>query len=289
MSGSVGRAALLWRISLVFVAVVAVWLLVAQGLGSAFGPAYEDRIGHAIRAALTTALVLPLIALSRRYLDRRPWSDLRLTSLREGWRSLLFGAVFWLCFAGVGVGVALALGVSVSFETPSVGMLLLIFYLPVLVFLYEALPEEVIFRGYFYRNLSERYARRVAVFGQAVLFTLFGAAIGAAGSIDRIILFFTFALVLGLFRALTDNLWASVGFHMAFQCVTQYLSAAIRSGFVEVDGFPDLEVIAFWFFPIMVGGLALFVASLLHKHSTGRRRFSASPHGGDSTPGERSS
>jgi membrane protease YdiL (CAAX protease family) len=170
-----GRLGLFWRVVIVFLAVTLVWLVVVQGLGPFFGPAYSDRVGHIVRALLTSALVLPLIFLARRYLDRRSWEGLRLTSLRAGWRWLLFGMAFWLVAAGCGLVATLALGwVRISVSAPGTGILLLILYLPLLVFLYEALPEELVFRGYFYRNLSERFARWTAVLAQATLFTLWG-------------------------------------------------------------------------------------------------------------------
>ena len=252
------RPSLFFRITIVFLGAVLVWLLVFEGLDPFFGPAYSDRVGHAVRAVLTSALAVPLIALARRHLDRRPWGGLRLTSLRLGWRALLWGMVFWLVAAGVGLATTLALGwVSISFGAPSARVLLLFTYLPLLVFLYEALPEELIFRGYFYRNLADRYARWMAVVGQAALFTLWATAIGAAGSVERVVLFFTFGIVLGVLRALTNNLWSCIGFHLASQWVTQFYSAAVRDGFVRVDGGPALEVVAFWFFPIVVGSIVV--------------------------------
>ena len=218
MKVAAGRLNLFWRVAVVFLAVTLVWLFVTQGLGSFFGPAYSDRVGHAVRAVLTSALVVPLIFLARRYLDRRSWEGLRFTSLRTGWRWLLFGMVFWLVAAGLGLVVTVVLGwTRISLGTPSVGIQLLFLYLPVLVFLYEALPEELIFRGYLYRNLSARYARWVSVLAQATLFTLWGAAIAAAGSVDRVVLFFTFSVALGILRVISGNLWATIGFHLAFQ------------------------------------------------------------------------
>jgi hypothetical protein len=91
VKGADDRPNLFWRVAVVFLAVTLVWLFVAQGLGSFFGQAYSDRVGHAVRAVLASALVVPLIFLARRHLDRRPWEGLRLTSLRNGWRWLLFG------------------------------------------------------------------------------------------------------------------------------------------------------------------------------------------------------
>jgi membrane protease YdiL (CAAX protease family) len=259
-----GRLNLFGRVAVVFLAVTLVWLFVTQGLGSFFGPAYPDRVGHAVRAVLTSALVVPLIFLARRYLDRRSWEGLRFTSLRTGWRWLLFGMVFWLVAVGLGLVVTVVLGwTRISLGTPSVGILLLFLYLPVLVFLYEALPEELIFRGYLYRNLSARYARWVSVLAQATLFTLWGAAIGAAGSVDRVVLFFTFSVALGILRVISGNLWATIGFHLAFQWVTQLVSAAVREGSLQIAEQPTLELVVFWFFPIVLGSIALIAASVV--------------------------
>lgn len=263
MKVAAGRLNLFGRVAVVFLAVTLVWLFVTQGLGSFFGPAYPDRVGHAVRAVLTSALVVPLIFLARRYLDRRSWEGLRFTSLRTGWRWLLFGMVFWLVAAGLGLVVTVVLGwTRISLGTPSVGILLLFLYLPVLVFLYEALPEELIFRGYLYRNLSARYARWVSVLAQATLFTLWGAAIGAAGSVDRVVLFFTFSVALGILRVISGNLWATIGFHLAFQWVTQLVSA-VREGSLQIAEQPTLELVVFWFFPIVLGSIALIAASVV--------------------------
>lgn len=273
MKVAAGRLNLFGRVAVVFLAVTLVWLFVTQGLGSFFGPAYPDRVGHAVRAVLTSALVVPLIFLARRYLDRRSWEGLRFTSLRTGWRWLLFGMVFWLVAAGLGVVVTVALGwTRISLGTPSVGNLLLFLYLPVLVFLYEALPEELIFRGYLYRNLSARYARWISVPAQAMLFTLWGAAIGAAGSVDRIILFFTFSVVLGILRVISGNLWATIGFHLAFQWVTQFVAAAVREGSLRIAAQPTLELVAFWFFPIVLGSVVLVAVSIVRGRAGWRER-----------------
>jgi membrane protease YdiL (CAAX protease family) len=172
--------------------------------------------------------------------------------------------IFWLGAGGLGLAVTLALGwARISVGAPGAGVLLLTLYLPLLVFLYEALPEELIFRGYFYRNLSARYALWISVLAQATLFTLWGAAIGAAGSVDRVVLFFTFSIALGILRVISGNLWAAIGFHLAFQWVTQLVSAAVREGSLRIAEQPTLELVVFWFFPIVLGSAALVAVSLV--------------------------
>jgi hypothetical protein len=49
-----GRLGLFWRVVIVFLAVTLVWLFVVQVLGPFFGPAYSNRVGHVVRALLTS-------------------------------------------------------------------------------------------------------------------------------------------------------------------------------------------------------------------------------------------
>jgi membrane protease YdiL (CAAX protease family) len=243
------------RVAVVFAAACLIWIAVYTALAP-LGDPHGNRLGHAARALVTVALAVPAVVLARRYLDRRPWRGLGLVAPRRA----LAGATFWLAAAALGTAVALALGWAEVTSGPwAPRTLLLALYLPVLVFLFEALPEELVFRGYLYRNLADRFPRWLAVVGQAVLFTAFGLVIGAAGSLERIILFFTFSLTLGALRVVTGSLWAPIGFHLAFQYVTQFTGAAIRDGALRIEGFPDLEFVAFWLLPIVVGGLVLAV------------------------------
>jgi membrane protease YdiL (CAAX protease family) len=250
------RPYLLVRVAAVFAAACLVWIAMYTALAP-LGDSHANRLGHAARAVLTVALAVPMVVLARRFLDRRPWRGLGLTAPR--WA--LAGAAFWLVAAVVGTAVALGLGwAGVTAGPWDTRTLLLALYLPALVFLFEALPEELIFRGYLYRNLADRFPRWLAVVGQAVLFTAFGVLIGAAGSVDRIVLFFTFSLTLGALRAVTGSLWAPIGFHLAFQYVTQLIDAATRDGALSIDGYLDLQFVAYWLLPIVVGGLVLAVA-----------------------------
>lgn len=251
------RLALVWRIVAVFVAVVLIW----RGLGwltQTFGPpapdqfGQNDRQGHATRAILATVLTVPLIWLARRYLDRRPWESLGVATMYTAWRQMLAGMGLWFAAAALGAVVALTIGgVQVDITGPlSRELLLLAVGLPVLVFLYEALPEELIFRGYFYRNLAGSLPRWQAVVVQAALFTLWGAAIGAAGSAERLVIFFTFSVALGILRVLTGTIWAGVGYHVAFQWVAQWLGAATSAGFLHVSGTSVFEALTFGLFPM---------------------------------------
>lgn len=91
------------------------------------------------------------------------------------------------------------------------------------VLLYEVVPEEIVFRGYFFTALAERYSTRMAIPVQALLFMLWGVLIGAAETLDRAVLFVVFAFVLGIVRTATGSMWSCMGFHAAFQVTTQFL------------------------------------------------------------------
>jgi hypothetical protein len=54
-----GRLGLFWRVVIVFLAVTLVWLFIVQVLGPFFGPAYSNRVGHVVRALLSSALAVP--------------------------------------------------------------------------------------------------------------------------------------------------------------------------------------------------------------------------------------
>lgn len=101
---------------------------------------------------------------------------------------------------------------------------------------------------------------------------------------DRIVLFFTFSIVLGVLRVITGSLWASIGFHLAFQWVTQLNAAAVRDGLVRIEGQPTLELVAFWFFPIVLGSAVLVAASVLRGRTGWREREPDPPETAPAAP-----
>jgi uncharacterized protein len=252
------RPGLLVRVTAVMAAVTLVWLLTGRGLSLLLGEDYS-RLAHLVRAVLTCALAVPVVALARRHLDRRPWSGLGLQPLRTGWRPLLLGMAAWLVPAALGVAVCVAAGwTQVTLRTSVWEAAATAAMLVVLVFLYEALPEELVFRGYLYRNLADTLPRWAAALGQAGLFTLFGVAIGAAGSIDRVVLFGLFAAVLGYLRALTGSVWTGIGFHLAFQVVAQLTGP--NHGQFTITDLLTFQGVSFVLLPFTLGALLVRAA-----------------------------
>lgn len=253
------RLGLFWRIGIVFVGVTAIWLLMYNVTNVVFEPGYT-RPSHVTSAVLATVLTVPLVVVARRYLDRRSLSGLGFPPFRTAWRSFFLGMGCYLLPASVGLGAVLALGwVELSLDTSVADLVFLLLSLAVLVFLYEALPEELVFRGYLYRNLSVSFPRWSAVGGQAVLFTLWGVAIGAAPTVDRVLIFFVIAAVLGAIRAITGDLWAPIGFHLAFQTVQQLFAGGWADQPFVVSDPGTLEMIAFGLVPLALAILILEV------------------------------
>jgi uncharacterized protein len=210
-----------WRISIVFIAITLVWLCIRIFVDTQLGEAYS-RSSHITRAVLTSIVIIPIIVAARRFLDRRPWSGLKLTSLSTGWRPLLIGMMCWLLPASAGLVVCITLRwTEITLQEPISNIFVLGAGLFILVFIYEALPEELIFRGYVYRNLVTQMPRWLAVLAQAILFVLWGLLNGGSNSLERSALFFVGAIIIGMFRVITDSVWASVGFHLAFQTISQ--------------------------------------------------------------------
>lgn len=241
------RLALVWRIAIMFAAVTLGWLLISAAITALLGADYT-RASHAARAITTTVVMVPLVIVARRFLDQRSWGGLALGTLREGWRPLLVGVVCWLVPAALALGLGVLLGwFELTPRYPLGDIAAFSAGLVVLVFLYEALPEELIFRGYFYRNLAEAMPRRWAVLGQALLFTLWGFLNGGENSLERTAIFFTASLIIGVFRVVTGSVWASIGVHLAFQTVAQ-LFGPIGDQFV-VGNLQQLMLFAFGVLP----------------------------------------
>lgn len=249
------RPALAARVGIVFVAVTVWWLVLYHVLA----PAGEyTRSAHIMRAVGATAFTVPLILVARKVLDRRPFAELGFSSVGRGCRAFLVGVACWGIPAWSAMAVMLWLGwadITVRESFPRIVLALL--GLLVLVLLYEAVPEELIFRGYFFADLNERWSTAIAVAGQAMLFTAWGVLIGAAGSVGRAVLFFTFSLVLGVLRSVTGNILACMGFHAAFQVTTQFLAS--RWNYIDLhDPEQAVQGLAFVILPFLTTPLVLW-------------------------------
>ncbi|MFI6265600.1 lysostaphin resistance A-like protein [Micromonospora sp. NPDC051006] len=248
------RLAMPWRVGLVFVAVTAALIVITPVARSPFGVAPDEyhRGAHALQALLTAVVLCGIAVLACRWLDRRPLAQLGVAG-RGALRMTLVGAAIWLLPALSAIAGCVALGwVRIDLLHSPAALLLLVATQIVLVFLLEALPEELVFRGYLFVNLAERLRRWGTILAQAALFAAWGVLVGSVDDPVRLAVFLGFGVGLGYLRALTGTIWAGVGLHVAFQTVAQLLSGTQVPAF-SVTGFGVLTFLALGVVPFGVG------------------------------------
>ena len=210
------------RLAAAFALACGIWLLVKLLAFSIFGEDYSHS-SHTFRAITTCFLVLVSLPLLLRWEHTRP-ADYGVGMNAGIVRGVTVGALSYLVPCLAAAAIVLILGLS---HVEVTGNALVVagegITILALVILYEAIPEELIFRGYLFRVLSERLPGWATIFAQALLFCAFGAAIGAAANIDRLLLFFFFALSLGYLRQVTGTVFATIGFHAIFQTFAQWM------------------------------------------------------------------
>ena len=194
---------------------VGLWRL-AMVVHAATPPVFA-RADHLAFAGVLSLGAVALVGLALR-LERAPVRSIGLARPVAA----LEGALWWLVPALAGLGIALALGWGrielLAAPAEAVGKFAA---LVALVFLSEALPEELIFRGWLQSRLTSRLGPWGGVLGQAALFTAFAVIIGAAPDPMQASFIAAFGVALGVLRAATGSLWAPIGFHLVFMTVQQ--------------------------------------------------------------------
>lgn len=213
----------LWRILIVCgFGFVVFWFGLFQ-MNIILGPDVSQNIRHFTGGVVISVLTVILVWSARRFMDRRPWAGLQLSRPVIGWRALLLGMAGFYIPAGIALAVCVAAGwTELTLHVPFSELLLVAAVLLVFAFSYEAFPEELIFRGYIYRNLSATSARWVALIVQAILFTLWVSAMRMIGGVSlsvaagEFVLFFSFAVGLGIFSVVIRDVWAGIGLHLGY-------------------------------------------------------------------------
>lgn len=216
-------------------------------------------LGHLIFGLTVSFLVLLLITVLYRLEDAKKKTKLRLPE------HLRLFSVGFLWFAIPAAALLLGANVLGVFEISmvkspieSVGAVLLV---AMLVALSEAIPEELIMRGYIFSKLSELGERWFVILAQAVIFTFFAFMIGALSDLLDMSFIFTFGVVLGVLRSATGSIATSIGFHLA--CMTLQQSFAGRWEIFAVSNEPVLQMYIFGMIPLSIVS-AFFVTKMLN-------------------------
>ncbi|MFY0663142.1 MAG: CPBP family intramembrane metalloprotease [Natronospirillum sp.] len=253
------------RVGIVWLMMLAIWMLLSFLRNVFWGTGHGGYSfgGHVMSAFLATALAVPVVVLARRMIDGGSIESLGLDFSPSSIRFFVIGALAFLLPATLGFAIVLGLGwASLTAVAPIIDIVLFVPVLIILVFLLEALPEELAFRGYIQSNLERPLGYRGAIIAQAVLFALWGATLWTfttgALAVDRLVMFFFVSIVLGMVRSATGSVWTSIGLHVGFQTVAQLVLSSERSHFL-VEGVELLQLVALGIVPF---SLAVLVVEL---------------------------
>lgn len=186
-------------------------------IASVFLPAMLTRGLPPLAAHLTgvtgvTVSALAVVHLLRRYVDRAPFRELGLR-----WRPthLVFGFVIAAVTATAAGAVAVLLGFADWTGAPAAPVWLILLEVLV-IFLGQALPEELFFRGYMMRNLGN--GRRAITITSLLFGALHVFSNGGATTIPERLVYALMAVAFGLTLALCrgGSLWLAIGFHTGF-------------------------------------------------------------------------
>lgn len=224
-----------------------IWFLVVIALvfSGWIGEILQNKFGlenvtrFAIQAIFMSGIVVPLIWYYRTRIDKGLPKSIGVGNIRQATSKFLLG------FGFIAVPIIITISSvelfgwgSVNFNTGdnllktlSIGILT--------AFFFEALPEELAFRGYLYSHLNVHFKRWMSALFTIGLFvlapiTVTGIAyyllgmeisLGGANTItgSYIITMFIFGTFMQYLRILTKSVWTGIGFHLMFVYINRII------------------------------------------------------------------
>lgn len=247
-----GNLALACRLLVLMAAAVVLWLGALALDGATLPPSTWRRTTQGLIVSLGVLVLVHVL----RGRNAGPDAIAGLARASVHLRAFVFGACLWMLPALLGIILCVLLGwTSIELRAPPAALLAALPPLALGVLLLEALPEELLFRGYAQGELGRRHAAWIALLAQMLLFVGFAWAIGALTSLSQWMLVPGLALILGYARALTGGVWTCIGIHFAWMTTTQLLA----SPQISVTGMQTLQFVAFALLPSAAIGTALSV------------------------------
>ncbi|MEK4355743.1 CPBP family glutamic-type intramembrane protease [Paenibacillus sp. FSL M7-1455] len=222
-------------------AVLLGWLSLTIGLyaATAAGRLLKLAGANVIVVQLSKGGIISSISLAAVYyiqtrLLGRAWSDIVGDRLRKGIVHLLIGAGLAVGLAGFGFIIACWQGwIGIAQWHLSPELLGSIAVNIMFAFLYEALPEETVLRGFAYSTLRLKLPALAAFPLQLAMFVLVPVAVACLQRLsgmgmatqmnaEYVILLLCFGTALQLLRIATGSLWAPIGFHLAYLEISRF-------------------------------------------------------------------
>lgn len=240
-------------------------------------------IWQCTQAIIFTTVILFLLMYLQKKMQIDIWSFIRLQSFKQNYLYFLLGLMIPIFLVAIGAIIAHFSGlITIQGLHFSTNLILLILLNTGIAFLFEAFPEEVMLRGFLYSTLRLRFGRVMSVFLQTILFVLFPIGVTVLESLfrsgpmeitpDYVILIFLFGISLQLMRLITNNLWTSIGFHLAYLEIARFVVP--QGEFSYIDGLssvliydevePGIGTVFLLMFMIIlmsqiIGGIILFI------------------------------
>lgn len=262
LSGQDGRPRLIWRILLAWLGFFGCVLIIGITVqaATAWLPVV---ISDATAGLAVTASVLGLVILLRRHADRRTWSGIGLTLERAAIPHLLVGIVLATILSTIAAAVTVQFGLADwgwSADTTKglaeQDLATTIIVIAMSTLLVQGFPEELVFRGYIFRNLGQTLPLWATVASSSLIFgSMHVFSNGGATTLGERVLYAAamtgFGLMLAACRTLSGTLWLGIGFHAGHDAVTGHVITLHQGAFIPA------WLIAFGF---LLAGSALTIA-----------------------------
>ena len=206
-----------------------------------------------IQAIVTSGIILPMVIYLYKRLHQQSEQPevpaFAFTKTPHFLTGFLFAVV--LAIAGLYIMSMSGLIGSIQWQAVTTWLGALLVNL-LIAFFYEALPEELIMRGFIFDVLRHKLSVWQTVLVQAFIFlafsfgvTLLQVIVGIASTdslillAPELILHFFFAIALALMRVWTGSIWAAVGFHLGYLVIARFLLMPDIGGTPAVLTFQD--------------------------------------------------
>lgn len=229
------------RIAVVIGVTVAA-LMLAMALNDSSDPTAHGTLLTRILAGLAlSVLVVVAIIVLVRWAERRSLRVLGFTTASGDLRAFALGVAAWTLPAAVTFLVLALLGSPLRVTAPAADFWLVLGLLFLAVLLSEAIPEELVFRGYVSAVLAERLLPWWVIGVQTVLFVATATLLRGDPNPLDVSLFAAMGFVLGYVRHVTGSVWTAVGIHVAFQTAAQLV---LTHRVIEFGGTRELAMLA---------------------------------------------
>ncbi|MEP1306984.1 MAG: CPBP family intramembrane glutamic endopeptidase [Balneola sp.] len=267
----------------VLIALLAIYIsmLIAIYLGEMVEPDFIIS-RYTLQALVLSSLIITSLWVLRNVVDHHLPRSIGIGHLSDGLKKFFLGLGLFLIPITLTITLTVVFGWgNVTFNSINLSVLgsgILT------VMLFEALPEELIFRGYIYTHLTTDFAKWKASLITVLLFVIspvilvsiqrllnINVTIGGASSItlSYILSLIFFGVFVQYLRVLTNSVWTGVGFHLFFVYINRLIGTSSEN-LIQLSDVTDETPMQIILGISMLAVLAgLFLYPKISKHKLG--------------------